>query len=195
MASHRVVRPARLLLAVLLAAVAQPRVLAVGEDSGRYTIIPDVPPYPKVAPVDTGYPRNIPAGLPTTLPTPPPVLAPGPQAGCGTSVRDVLTRNKRTMYMQLLSSSAIGRQVLDGTMAATVLAPTDAAIAGLHFNAYTDPLSQSTIAHYHVLQGKLPLAKLLTEPGLWLNTTLTKADCPTAFQTLTVLPGNSTAVQ
>lgn len=187
-----------LLLPLLLASCAPAllrRAAAAGVDSGRYSIIPDVPPYPKVAPVDSGYPKNLPAGLPTTLPAPPPVLAPGPQGGCGVSVRDVLAKNKRSAFIQLLSASAAGRQVLDGTMAATVLAPTDAAVAALRFNQWTDPLSLSTVAHYHVLQGKLPLSRLLAEPGLWLNTTLTRADCPTAFQTLTVMPGNSTAVR
>ncbi len=172
----------------------QPRVMAIEEDPERYSIIPDIPPYPKVKPVDTGYPSNIPAGLPTAVPGIGGVLAKGPISGCSTSVGDVLAANKRTAFINLLAASAEGRAVLDGSMAATVLAPTDAAVAALQLGK-ADALTLSTVAHYHVLQGKQSLERLLQQPGFWLNTTLTKADCPTAFQTVVVVPGNSTAIR
>jgi hypothetical protein len=187
---------AGLLLGLALLAVASRPACAAEEPSDRFYVIPDVKPYPAVGPVDAGYPGNIPKDLPTSLPAPPAVLAPGPAAACGTSVEDVLLANKRTSFITLLSASAEGRAVLAGKMAATVLAPTDAAIAGLQLlGRNADPLSLSTVAHYHVMQGKLSLDQLLAEPGLWLNTTLTKADCPTAYQTLVVMPGNGTTVR
>lgn len=181
---------------MLGAAPAPKRVLAAEPfDSDRFNIIPAVAPWPKTKPVDSDYPKNLPANLPAALPTPPPVLSPGPLAQCATTVREVLTKNKRLSFLQLLSSSPEGKAVLDGKMAATVLAPADAAVDALQLNASSDPLAQSTVALYHVLQGKLSLDKLLKQPGLYRNSTLMKADCPTAFQTLTVLPGNTTTVQ
>jgi len=167
----------------------------VDDDPEHYTIIPDVKPWAKVKPVDAGYPDNIPAGLPTALPAPEPVLQQGGLTACSTSVRDVLTANKRTAFIGLLSASAEGRAVLDGKMDATVLAPTDAAVSGLGLQL-SSPLAQATVANYHVLQGKLTLEDLLEDSGLWLNTTLTKADCPTAAQTLIVMaPGNGSAAR
>jgi hypothetical protein len=170
--------------------------LAAEEPADRFYIVPDLALYPKLPPVDSGYPGNVPKDLPTALPAPPAVLSAGPAASCATTVKDVLTANKRTSFITLLSASAEGRAVLDGKMAATVLAPTDTAIASLKLlGRNAAPLSLSTVAHYHVMQGKLPLDDLLAEPGLWINTTLTKADCPTAYQTLVVVPGNGTTVR
>lgn len=187
-------------LLLLLVVAQQQQVVALDSNAAQqsFTIIPDIPLYPPVAPVDVGYPANLPAGLPFNLPQPSPVLSTGPATGCQTTVRDVLVQQKRNAFIALLSASASGRSVLDGKMAATIMAPTDAAIAALHLydaNNQTDPAQLQTIADYHVLQGKLPLQQMLMDPGRWLNTSLTKASCPTAFQTLTVLPGNGTSVK
>jgi hypothetical protein len=176
--------------------LAQQQLTVVAIENAEFSVIPDVAPWPKTLPVDRAFPTNLPPGLPINLPPAPSVLVPGPQAGCATTVREVLTKNGRSAFIALLSSSPEGRGVLDGSLAATVLAPTDAAIAGLRvLGANADPAQAAMVAQYHVLQGRLPLQQMLVEPGLWLNSSLTKATCPTAFQTLTVLPGNATAVK
>lgn len=172
------------------------RAVSVSAD-GRFVIIPDTAPYPKTKPVDAGYPGNVPADLPKAVPAPPPVLqrGPAPPGGCAAGVRDVLTKHGRGAFLALLQASAEGRAVLDGGVVATVLAPSDAALARLGVKAGGDPLAQATIANYHILQGRLPLERLLADAGLWLNTTLTKADCPTALQTVSVMPGNVTDME
>jgi hypothetical protein len=186
------------LLLALVLAQQQQQVVALDDqsDPSSFTIIPDVDPFPPVLPVDAGYPGNLPPGLPKTLPAAPPVLVPGAQAACATTVREVLMKAGRGAFIKLLSSTDGGAAVLDGSASATVLAPTDAAIARLGIGGPgADPAQVSMFASYHVLQGKLLLKDMISDPGLWVNTTLTKAVCPTAYQTMTALPGNSTPIK
>lgn len=156
--------------------------------------VPSMTPYPVLGPMDSGYPANIPAGLPVKLEAPP-VLVQGPVAACPTTVAAVLAANQRTLLSQYLAATPEGQQILSGSRQATILAPTDGALKYVlanQNNGLSGPEAASTVAQYHVLQGKRSMADLTKTSGLWFNTTLTAAVCPTAYQTVTILSAGTT---
>lgn len=154
--------------------------------------IPTITAFPPLKPVDTEYPGNIPDDLPTQLEPAPPVLTEGPNTPCSTSVADVLKANGRTLLATYLAAAPQGQQILSGAMHATILAPSDAALSYLlssKDNGLAGSQAASTVALYHVLQRTLLLNRFSRRSGLWWNTTLTKAACPTAAQTVRVFSG------
>jgi uncharacterized surface protein with fasciclin (FAS1) repeats len=184
----------RQLLGLLLTAAAPAAALAATTtaSSTRYTLIPDVDPYPRLGPSDDGYPGNLPANLPSSLPQAPPVLVEGQQSECaeGTTVEAVLRDNGRKGMIALLRTSPIGAQVLSGRAMATVLAPPDDAIAALRLSpadVKSNPLLATTFSNYHVVQGLRPLGVMAADPLRNWNTTLSDAYCPTAYQTVSSL--------
>lgn len=157
--------------------------------------LPAMQPYPPLRPFDSGYPANIPTDLPAELPPPPSPLSPGPTpaGACDTTVGAVLARHNRNGLATFLAQSALGRQVLSGTMAATVLAPPDGALTAA-LPAGAGAAAAAGLASYHVLQGSLSLAQLSVASGRWRNTSLAAAYCPTALQTATLLSGSPDAL-
>ena len=144
--------------------------------------IPNIKPYPALKPLDSGYPGNIPSDVPVQLESAPAVLSQGPAGACPISVSAVLAANKRTLLATHLAATPLGQQILSGSLQATILAPSDESLA--QTLAVGD---KATLALYHVLQGKHNLADLGRTSGLWWNSSLTEAACPTASQTVTLL--------
>lgn len=152
-------------------------------------LVPDVAPYPPLTPIDEDYPANIPANLPTQLPPAPAVLLPGANTTCSTTVAAVLEANGRSLLAKYLAATPQGLLVLTGTMQATILAPTDSAlkqVLGSNETGLKGSGAASTVALYHVLNGRETLNDLGEPWGRWWNTTLTKPACPTAWQAVTV---------
>jgi uncharacterized surface protein with fasciclin (FAS1) repeats len=105
-------------------------------------------------------------------------------------VSAVLAANRRTLLATHLAATTLGQQILSGSLQATILAPSDESLAQTLAeaeNGLSGPTAQATLALYHVLQGKHSLADLGRTSGLWWNTSLTEAACPTASQTVTLL--------
>uniref|UniRef100_A0A383VJW9 FAS1 domain-containing protein n=1 Tax=Tetradesmus obliquus TaxID=3088 RepID=A0A383VJW9_TETOB len=152
--------------------------------------IPNIKPYPALKPLDSGYPGNIPSDVPAQLESAPAVLSQGPAGACPISVSAVLAANKRTLLATHLAATPLGQQILSGSLQATILAPSDESLAQTLAegdNGLSGPTAQATLALYHVLQGKHNLADLGRTSGLWWNSSLTDAACPTASQTVTLL--------
>ncbi|KAF6253389.1 hypothetical protein COO60DRAFT_424508 [Scenedesmus sp. NREL 46B-D3] len=152
--------------------------------------VPTLKPYPALRPLDTGYPANIPQDVPMQLESAPAVLTQGAAGACPVTVSAVLAANRRTLLATHLAATTLGQQILSGSMQATILAPSDESLAQTLAggeNGLAGPLAQSTLALYHVLQGKHNLKDLGETSGLWWNTSLTDAACPTASQTVTLL--------
>jgi hypothetical protein len=89
----------------------------------------------------------------------------------------------------MLEADPMGRQLLDGSAAATILAPSDSAMARLppsQAALTADPEVARTYARYHVVKG-VQLLSDSTPLGTWWSTPLQQAFCRTAFSTVTVL--------
>lgn len=156
----------------------------------QLTVLPDVPGNIPERMFDIGFPNNIPRDLPTQVP--PRTWEPfntSSTAGCLASVRSVLAANNRNILLALLDADPMGKQLLDGSAAATILAPTDSAMARLppsQAALTADPDVARTYARYHVVKGVQVLDED-TPLGSWWYTPLQQAYCRTAFSTVTVL--------